>query len=76
MNPNQIPVKVGVRDSGDEDTDPDFCYDLECRFPDGQKFATVQVSVGYQELAFLIATFLSTPELVQAAINIMEKPNG
>lgn len=58
MDLKQLPVKVTVRDGGVE-TDPDFCYHLECRFADGQKFAAVKVDGCYPELAHLISTMLN-----------------
>lgn len=49
-------IFAGVRDSEDDKGFP--CFDIECRFSDGQKFAAVQVDGDFPELAQRIAEFL------------------
>ena len=41
-----------VRESWSESDHP--CWDIECRFSDGQKFAAIQVDYNFEELADFI----------------------
>lgn len=48
-----MPDFCGIRDGGDE-------IHIECRFPDGQKYAAVTVDIERETLAEEIATFINT----------------
>lgn len=50
---DQMPTICTVRDGEDE-------IHLECRFPDGQKFAAVIVAAGYESLAQFLANAINT----------------
>jgi hypothetical protein len=41
------------------DADGYPCFDIECRFQDGKKFAAVRVDNEFPELAYLIAELLN-----------------
>lgn len=67
----QLPLFVTVRDAictrhddQDQESDGEELH-LECRFPDGQKYAAVVVDSEHVLLAHLIAKFLNTPDLVK-----------
>jgi hypothetical protein len=62
----QLPIYVGMRDVVDEKGME--VIHLECRFPDGQKYAPIEVEGDHQLLASLITRFLNTPDLVQRVL--------
>lgn len=53
MTKELLPDYVTIRDGGDD-------WHLECRFPDGQKYAAVLVDIENKKLAHLICDFLNT----------------
>jgi hypothetical protein len=46
-------VRASSNDGGED------CWDIECRFEDGQKYAPIQVYAECEELAHRIAKFLT-----------------
>jgi hypothetical protein len=54
-----------VREGGPDD---DPCWDIECRFSDGQKFAAVQVDHRMEKLADWIAGRLNDRARIDAAL--------
>ena len=47
------------------------CWDIECRFSDGQKFAAIQVDHNFERLADLICGFLTLPKSQLELVKIL-----
>jgi hypothetical protein len=50
-------IKASVRESFDSSDIP--CWDIECWFEDGQKFAPIEIDYEHEELADTICKFLN-----------------